>query len=102
LLAVSKRGSDDLEHTIGVGENVIIPKAQDSVSVLCQPAVAYGIAWVGRMLTTVDLYYEATFAAHEVDDIGSDRLLADKLVASDLTGTKPVPKLTLGVGRIAT
>jgi len=65
--------------------------------VLDVPGVPCLISCVFGVLATVDFYDQSLFTADEVHNISPYRLLADKLVADDLTRAQSFPKKLLRI-----
>src|SRR5438477_6521034 len=62
----TQRGCDCLQHSIGVLQHVIVPKAKNAIAVLGQPFVAVDITLIVGVLTSVNLNDDAFFSANEV------------------------------------
>jgi hypothetical protein len=65
-----------------------------------QPLLAYRVAWIGRVLTAVELDNDVLLAADKVDEIRPDRALTNKFESAERTRLQSIPELRLGVGRI--
>jgi len=50
-----------------------------------KPLVTNGVASICGMLPAVDLNHQSLLTANEIDDVGSDRFLADELEAVEPT-----------------
>jgi hypothetical protein len=87
----------NLEHTIGVGEHVIVPKPQNCISVFEKHPAAIGVVGGIGMLAAIELDDKIALAAGEIGKVGSDRQLANELVAQQLTVTQMRPKALLSV-----
>jgi hypothetical protein len=71
-------GEDGFPNAFDISKYFIIPKAQHTVAMIGEPSIADDIAFVSRVLAAIDFDNKSPFAAHKVDDIGADRLLADE------------------------
>ena len=71
-------GEDGFPNAFDISEYFIIPKAQYAVAVIGEPSISDGVAFVSRVLAAIDFYDKPLFAIHKVNDIGTDRLLADE------------------------
>ena len=63
-----------------------------------EPLVAYFVALVCGVLAAIDFNDHALLPTSEVDDVGSNRLLADELMTSESPGAEPVPESCFCVG----
>jgi len=72
-----------LKHAVDILKHLIVPEAQNSVTLLCQPSIASCITLVERMLPTVEFDNQIVFTTHEINNVSSNRLLTDKLVSAD-------------------
>ena len=54
--------------------------------------------FVGRMGRAIDLHNKFFFAANEVSEIGTNRLLPNEFEPAEKTVPKPPPNLTFGFG----
>ena len=48
-----------------------------------EPSISDGVAFVSRVLAAIDFDDKPLFAAHKVNDIRTDRLLADEFKVAD-------------------
>ncbi|HWU00070.1 MAG TPA: hypothetical protein VN229_20705 [Terriglobales bacterium] len=77
------------KNAVGIGQDVIIPEAQDTVAQLLKYAGSLIVLRLLRgMLPTIDLDDQALLEASKVDNIGSDRYLLPEAVAIDLASTQ--------------
>jgi hypothetical protein len=69
-----------LQHSLGIGQHVVIPKPQHSIACLGQklspPLIRLNLAGV---LPTVKLEYQPALRTKEVHDVATDWLLAPEL-----------------------
>ena len=84
-------------YAFGVGEDFIVPKANDLPAALFEPSRAPQIGIILSMLTAIRLDDKTMRDAHEVDDERSDRSLAAKFVSGETTAAQNGPQTTLGV-----
>src|SRR5439155_13571185 len=71
-----------LEHTIDVREHIVVPVAQDSITVRLKHSCAFRVG--GRchaMLTAIDLHDDSFRVACEIDDVASDLNLPPEMGA---------------------
>lgn len=73
-------------------ENVVVPEAQNAVPLLSKESIPHGVTRVRSVLPAIDLDNEASLPADEIDDIGADRLLANKLKSAKGSRTKVTPE----------
>src|SRR5262249_2034105 len=90
-------GPNRLKNTYHIAQHIIVPESQDSIVALGEPIVANGVSRIVRMLSSINLNNESTFAAYEVDSVRSDRLLSDKLVALEPARAQSIPERCLGI-----
>jgi hypothetical protein len=87
-----------LEHAVGIGEDFVVPEAQNAISLgreqCSTPRIAVAL---DRMLTAVELDDQATLGTAEVDDERPDRMLTPDLDAHESPITQTRPQATLRV-----
>lgn len=93
----SQRGQDRLLHALQFLQHRVVPESQNAKSFSCQPEVALAVAQRAQVLASVDLHDQAAREAHEIDNVGSDRLLALELVPSESPRTQSFPEPPFGV-----
>ena len=69
---------DGFPNAFDISKYFIIPKAQHTVAMIDEPSISDNFAFVSRVLAAINLDDEPLFATHKVNDIGTDRLLADE------------------------
>jgi len=74
-------GEDSFPNAFDISKYFIIPKAQHAVTMVGQPSITDRVARVCRVLTAVDFDDESLLAADKVNDVGTDRFLADEFEA---------------------
>jgi hypothetical protein len=72
---------DGLPYTLGIPQDVIVPKAQDRVSLRSEIGRPSFVGAQLAVLATVGLDDQRNLTADEVRDVGADGKLADELVA---------------------
>jgi hypothetical protein len=75
---------DRLDYIVGAGEHIVVPEAQNFVSVSLQKVGPAGV--VRRplrfvVLAAVDFHDQLSFKAGEVNDVGSDTMLSAEVTA---------------------
>jgi hypothetical protein len=100
--SIRKGGDNHLKHAGHVDQHIVVPEAQDAVIMLSEPFVANYISQTIGMLSAVDLNNQTRLAADEIDSVGSDWLLPDKLMSAEPTRSQSVPKCVFGTSRIST
>jgi hypothetical protein len=88
-----KRGGNSFKHTRHVAKHVVIPKTQNTVVVIYKPFVPHRVARAVRVLPSIQLNNETTFAANQINRVWTDRLLPDELVTIEATRSMLIPKL---------
>jgi hypothetical protein len=90
----------DAEHTLGIGQDVVVPETQNMVAVRIDDSTARRI---GRflMLPAIRLDHELRAITGEIDDELADRNLPAKARFREAFA-QYAPQLLLGVGSIAT
>ena len=63
---------------------------------LREPSIAYHITHVDGMLAAVDLDDKPLLSADKVDDLRTDRLLTDELVAAQASRAELAPETKFG------
>jgi hypothetical protein len=61
-----------------------------------KPLIANGVSFVFGVLAAVDFDDKPLLSADEVDDVRSDRLLADEFEIAERAGAKVTPELAFG------
>ena len=93
----AKCSKNRAQHTFRVGEHVVVPETDDTIALRLDPAGA-GLV-ILRMLSTVDFDNELDLGAKEIDDVGSQRMLASEAETFELSSAQVRPKSDLGIGR---
>jgi hypothetical protein len=92
---------DPLQDAVDVLQDLVIPEPQDLIAVSAQPLIPNGVALALRMLSAINFYDQALFAADKINNVGSDRLLPDEFHSIEGSRTKARPKPLFGNGRVA-
>jgi hypothetical protein len=71
-------GEDGFPNAFDISKYFIIPETQHTIAVIGEPSNSDGVAFVSRVLAAIDFYDKPLFATDKVNDIGTDRLLADE------------------------
>ena len=83
--STNQRVENRLNDTVGVLENLVVPKPQDLEALTLEPfgprAIGFDLSCV---LSAIDLDHKACREAHEIDDIGSDGRLATEFMPARL------------------
>jgi hypothetical protein len=95
-LPAIQRGGDRFKNPRQIAQHVVVPEAEDAISLIAKPFVSWGIPRIGRVLTAVDFDHQAVFATDEIRDVWSDRLLPHKLEAVQTAIADGAPKARLG------
>jgi hypothetical protein len=72
--ARAERIKNHAQHPIGIRKHVVVPEADDTITTSLEPARAH-LTVIG-MLPAIDLDDELRLGAEEIDDVGSERVLA--------------------------
>jgi hypothetical protein len=75
-------GEDRIPNPFDILQDFIVPETEDTVSMLCEPSIAHGIAVAFSVLAAVNLDCEPLLSTHKIDDIGPYRLLTHELEPS--------------------
>ena len=89
---------DDILCARGIGENVVVPEANDPPSPPLEPRGPAPIVVTVGMLSPIRLDDQAVLEAREIDDEGSEGMLTAELVALEPPPAQYAPRATLGVG----
>ena len=95
--SLSERGRNCFKNARHVAQHVVVPKPQDLVVVISKPFVTNCIARIIRMLSAIDLDNQTAFAANEIDNVGTDRVLPNKLISVQPARAQPEPERGFGV-----
>jgi hypothetical protein len=85
---------DDLPNAFWISQNVIVPKSQDAIAAQLEPACTFAVSNDGaavRVLATVNFNHEFRARTEEVDNVGTDRLLAPERNTFHLLTTQNAP-----------
>ncbi len=88
-----QRVCNRLHNPVHVDDDIVVPEPQDAIAVNVKPTVAGSIPTAFRVLPTVQLDDHAAVAADQIDDVRSDRFLANELHSMNGSRTEAVPKL---------
>ena len=93
-------GENGVEDASRIGEDLIVPEAQDDKSVLLQKLVAFEVQPAVGMLAAIRLDNLPTLEAGEVDNIGSNDMLPSEFARWQTTIAEHGPQAMLCFGRI--
>jgi hypothetical protein len=91
------------EDAIGIGQDLVIPEAQDAIAQLSQGARAlfvFVFVFLQRVLAAIDLNNKALLQAGEVDDIGADRDLLAKMMSVELATAQQRPDFRFRISHL--
>ena len=88
---------DNLRDALEVRQNLIVPKAQHSITLAFKEPRAAIISGAVGVLTAVRLNDQPTLLAHEIGNERTDRLLSTKLGSAHLTIAQHGPELALRI-----
>ena len=97
----AERRENRFEHAFGVGEDVVVPEANDTPALAGEP---FGPPFIGNvlgMLAAVRFDDEPVLGAGEVNDEGADRMLSSEAIAAEASCAQVSPETDLGVRRCA-
>jgi error-prone DNA polymerase len=94
----AQRLNDDQQHPFGVAQHIIVPEANDTISMRFEPPCA-DVAVVG-MLSTIGFDNETGFGTEEIGDIGADRVLSAETGSPGLPASQMIPQPLLGLGEV--
>ena len=89
---------DDILYALGIGENVVVPEANDPPSPPLEPRRPAPVVVAVGMLSAIRLDDQAVLEAGEIDDEGSEGMLTAELVALEPPPAQSAPQPTLGLG----
>ena len=95
----AERRKNCLEHTLGVGEDVVVPKSDNAPALAHEPFCAPVIGSVLAVLASIRLNDEAVLGAGEVDDERADRVLPPEPVADEASSAQVSPQTDFGIRR---
>jgi len=93
----AERFKNHLEHPLGIGQHVVVPETDDTITPRRQPTRAR--VAVIRVLPAIDLDDELRLGAEEVGDIGAERMLTAEAETFELFSPQARPLANFGVGR---
>jgi hypothetical protein len=99
-----QRPQDRVDDPVDVPVDFVVAEASHPVALIVQELFTCAIAMtfiVGRMSRTVDLDDKFLFAANEVCEIWTNRLLPDELEPAESAVSKSLPKLAFRSGLCA-
>jgi len=80
------------QNALDISKHVIVPEAQDSIIPCSKPFIADWVKPACRMLSAIHFDDQSTFAANEIHDVTSYRLLPNKLESTKLTSAQFIPQ----------
>ena len=86
------------QHGFGLLQDVVVPVAQDGITLCLQPCGTGIVAGVVVMLPAVGFDDEVFFEADEIGDVVADGVLAFEFVAAQATITQVVPEALFSFG----
>ena len=96
----AERIEDGIEHAFAVFDDVDVPEAQHAIAMLAEPDVSRCVVVLPfGMLSAIDFDHEVALQADEIDDVGTDGMLAPKAVAAELTPPQEIPEPIFDFGR---
>jgi len=98
------RCQDCLAYAARRLQNVVVPKAKDTITLRLKPLGSSNIVILTLlcMLRSIKLDNDLAGVPREIRDVDSDRRLSAKMQAERLQRTQQIPKLALGIGRATT
>ena len=94
--SVVNRLSDDLHHSLRVGQNGVVPEPQNLIAAMLEKSSPIGILSLClAMLTTIRLDYQPRLTLREIGNVGTDRDLSPKLDPEQIAVAQPGPKAGL-------
>jgi hypothetical protein len=95
---------DRVQDPLDVPVDFVVAEASQPVALIAQELFTRAIAMtfiLGRMSGAVDLDDKFFFAANEVGEIGTNRLLPDELEPAESAVSKSLPKLAFSLGLVS-
>lgn len=93
----SQRHEDGVAYLAAFFQNVMIPEAQDVISLREDECVSLFIAFVSRMLATVDLNDQLLLATAKIREVGADRKLAGEFITAEFAVLQFQPEQCFGL-----
>jgi hypothetical protein len=98
---ISQGFDNHVNDSIDVLKYIVIPKSQDSKTLISQPSVTLCIKTsLLSVLSSIHLNHDSLFQTDKVYDITPQRLLSPEFVAVNPPQAELAPKHTLGIGRV--
>jgi hypothetical protein len=72
---------DHVPNAFDISKYLIIPEAKYMIAMIDKPSITDDVTFVRRVLAAINFDDKPLFATHKVNDIGTDRLLADEFEA---------------------
>ena len=92
---LSQEAADPVERTVGLAQDQVIGKPENHESRIRKPSIPAAVTRrLGEVRATIGFDDEARLLAEEIDDKGSDGMLASELGAHDLSAAQHLPKQT--------
>ncbi len=87
-------------NPFGIGENVVVPKSNNTPTLTLKPLGSFYIAFVVGVLSAVGFDREAVLETGEIENVGTKRVLTAKFAGLQATCTQRRPQPALGVGHL--
>jgi len=91
---------DHLQHTLGAGQNIVVPEPDDSPAVIFEPSRSPRIVSAVGMLAAVEFNDQTPLDADKIGEKDTNRMLATEFVAAQLPIAHQPPKAVLGIGHV--
>ena len=75
-----QNAQDDLDHSVDIGKDIVVPKPDHLPAVPFQPGRSTGIGSAVRMLAAIDFDHQAMSGTGEIGNEAANRMLPPKLV----------------------
>jgi hypothetical protein len=96
----SERFDDRLQYAGAVGENLVVPEAENAPALRSQRGVSAVVVAGAGMLAAIGFDDQASFKADEIDNIRGDRKLASEAPAEAAAAQFSAQRL-LGIRRVS-
>jgi hypothetical protein len=89
------------QDTVAITQHVVIPEAENPITLRRQPPIALDIAGILGVLAAIDLDDKASLMANEIDDEATDQSLPPKAQAVEAMRAQRRPETMFGIGHVA-
>ncbi len=72
----------ELRHTFRIRHHIVVPDSHYAIPTISEPLIPNDVPLATCMLTSIQFHDQSAITADEIDNVGTDRLLAHELEAA--------------------